>query len=208
MGPDAGDHCAGSLLTSSLAYGGMNRAIRALASLSLSAPAPQSAASASAIGTAARVSLKRRLATAASSEGRGRKDKEEQPGGGAPQRDDDALTDEAWEAATQDPANVAFRRDMVKNATRMDWNDRVPVNFAAIEAAEFEDEAAAAGAGKSVDAWRRSAKGGRRELADVVLDNPDAVFRVEPPSPQAHVTSLTADPYGWPMSSRLPKQAP
>ena len=38
--------------------------------------------------------------------------------------------------------------------------------------------------------------------------DPDRLASVTLPSPQARVTSLTADPYGWAPSQRVPKEAP
>lgn len=215
----------------------MHRAIRALASLSLAAPATAAAqpstasVAAAAVGgsAAARGGLKRRLATAAPRGGRGGAGGESSaPGGGRPQREDeDDMSDETWERAVRDPKNVAARREMVKHATALQYDERVPVNFAALEEAEFEDASAAAAAGTTLAGWRgeeelasaaaraggnkrarRAGAGKAPSLADAVRESPDALHRIEAPSPQARVTSLTADPYGWPMSERVPKQAP
>ena len=136
-----------------------------------------------------------------------------------------------------DPTVVAERQEKVRRATWFGYDERVPVDFAALEDDEYELAMAAAaqppnsavarsanpaaewqaGQGRSGSGGKKGVRGKGKDAADgddaglgaatdVLFENPDAIHRIGVPSPQDRVSSLTSDPYGWPLVNRMPKE--
>jgi hypothetical protein len=167
--------------------------------------APPTAAGVSALlpGTGRPASMKRRLASSFSGGGGGSGGgsgagsrwsgggggRQGRLGGGGGGRDDDHDDDEFEEGPPNEgPEVLQARAAKLEAATRHVWDERVPFDFAALE----RDEAAWAAA--PPEEWSdEEEKAARREA---------------PPTPQSRVSSLESDPYEWPLSMRLPKEAP
>jgi hypothetical protein len=237
-----------------------SRAEAAAAVAVSSSSAAAAATAALPVSGGAHLSLKRRLASGPPQRNggggggnRGGYSRDRAPAGGGDRRGGGAFTRRSPSAAANefggddedgddndgdarsptDPAVVAERLAKTRAATAYEYDPRVPVDFGALEDAEYDDAIAAAaqapgggvaGARNPAAAWRgdlgapSSAKGARRaggggsdplaDAAAAIFANPDAAARVGVPSPQDRVTSLADDPYGWPLSARLPKEAP